>query len=97
LFYLGWIWLGSVQTRTQAAVGVWIGEQILLGFLGQFAHFSSVAFWAHVGGFGMGMLMAGLFIWIMPKARRRAAETGDFWYNQEKFNKESDDLTQLKL
>jgi hypothetical protein len=44
----------------------------------------------------MGMLMAGLFIWIVPEHRRRAAETGEVWYNQEKFNRNSADLTQLK-
>jgi membrane associated rhomboid family serine protease len=76
LFYLGWLRLGSVQARTHTAVGVWIGEQMLLGLVGQFEHFSSVAFWAHVGGFAMGMVIAGLFIWVMPENRRRVTDTG---------------------
>jgi rhomboid family protein len=96
IFYLGWFKLGSVQARTHAAVGAWIGEQILLGLLTQVEHFSSVAFWAHVGGFGMGLAMAGLFLWVVPESWRRAAETGELWYNRESRSKE-DDLTQLKL
>lgn len=97
LFYLGWIRLGSVQARTHAAIGAWIGEQILLGLLTQVAHFSSVAFWAHVGGFAMGLLMAALFIWTVPERRRRAAEAGALWHNQQKFTKDDDHLTQLRL
>lgn len=97
LFYFGWIRLGSVSATTHAAVGAWVGEQILLGLLTQVTHFSSVAFWAHIGGFAMGMAMAGLFILAVPERKRRAAERAKPWYKQDRFNKEDDHLTQLKL
>ena len=43
------------------------------------------------------MLMAGLFILAVPEARRRAAERAEPWHQKERFNKEDDHLTQLKL
>src|SRR5579863_1052529 len=49
VFYFGWIRLKTIQTHTTAAVGVWIGEQLLLGLLTQAVRFSSVGFWAHIG------------------------------------------------
>jgi membrane associated rhomboid family serine protease len=97
LFYFGWIRLGTVEATTHAAVGAWIAEQILLGLLTQFTHASSVAFWAHVGGFGAGMLIALAFVFVVPEKKRRMAERATPWYKQERFNKEDEHLTQLKL
>jgi membrane associated rhomboid family serine protease len=57
----------TLQTRTHAAVGAWIGEQLLLGLFSQLAHFSSVAFWAHVGGFAGGLPFALAFLALHPR------------------------------
>lgn len=64
--YLGRFRVKTIQTRTHAAVGAWIGEQFLLGLLSHYARFSSVAFWAHVGGFVGGSLFAAVFLAIKP-------------------------------
>jgi membrane associated rhomboid family serine protease len=65
-FYLGWIHLGTIPSHTTAAVGAWIGEQAILGFLFQTLHVSSIAFFAHVGGFAVGMIVAECFKAIVP-------------------------------
>jgi membrane associated rhomboid family serine protease len=96
-FYFGWFELGTVPATTKAAVGAWIGEQMLLGVLTQFTHFSSVAFWAHVGGFATGVVIGGLFVLVVPAKRRRLAERTKPWYEQDRFNRDEETLTQLKL
>jgi membrane associated rhomboid family serine protease len=58
LIYFGWIRLKKIETHTHAAVGAWIGEQAILGLLTQAVDFSTVAFWAHVGGFLVGFAAA---------------------------------------
>jgi len=64
--YLGWYHVKTIQTRTHAAVGAWIGEQFLLGLLSHYVRFSSVAFWAHVGGFVGGLIFVVVFLAIKP-------------------------------
>ena len=58
--YLGYWKVKTIETTTRSAVGAWIGEQFLFGLLTSVSSFSSEAFWAHIGGFGMGVA-AGLF------------------------------------
>jgi membrane associated rhomboid family serine protease len=57
IYFLRWN-LKTVETRTPAAVGAWILEQALLGIISQAFHSSGVAYWAHVGGFATGVLLA---------------------------------------
>ncbi|MBN9658694.1 MAG: rhomboid family intramembrane serine protease [Acidobacteria bacterium] len=56
--YFGWWRLKRIRSNTLAAVGAWLVEQILLGLLSQAGLFATVAFWAHVGGFVLGVLSA---------------------------------------
>ena len=94
--YFGWFRITTIETHATAAVCTWLGEQALLGLLTQAIRLSSVAFWAHVGGFVVG-IAAGLvfkkFITLdsegMPIARP--------WFIPTQVYKERDDLTQLKL
>lgn len=68
ILYLGWIRLKKIESNAKVAVGAWMGEQVLLGLLTMLRPFSTVAFWAHVGGFASGVAIAWLFC-------RRVAET----------------------
>jgi membrane associated rhomboid family serine protease len=52
--YLGYWKVKTFDTTTRGAVGAWIGEQTILGLLTRLSLFTSVAFWAHVGGFLVG-------------------------------------------
>jgi membrane associated rhomboid family serine protease len=54
-FYLGWFKVGSTHTRTQGAIGSWFAEQLVLGLIAKGA---GIAFWAHVGGFATGLIIA---------------------------------------
>jgi membrane associated rhomboid family serine protease len=56
--YLGWWRIKSFDALTRSAVGVWIGEQFLLGLITTATQSVSIAFWAHVGGFVSGLLVA---------------------------------------
>lgn len=87
----------TVPARTHGAVGAWFGEQVLLGILTQAMHFSSVAFWAHVGGFGVGVILAVLFTVMVPAKARRQRDATDSWYMQDTYNQDQDEVTQLKL
>ena len=66
-FYLGWLRVGSISTFTHAAVGTWIGEQILLGIISQTTHSFGIAFWAHVGGFVVGLAAGLACILVVPE------------------------------
>jgi membrane associated rhomboid family serine protease len=70
-FYLGWWKVWSTSTVTHVAVGVWIGEQLVLGLITQAAHASGIAFWAHVGGFTTGLAVAAVYSVIVPRERRQ--------------------------
>jgi membrane associated rhomboid family serine protease len=56
--YLGWWHVKSFPAQTRGAVGAWIGEQFVLGLLNSMWQVSGIAFWAHVGGFLSGLLIA---------------------------------------
>jgi membrane associated rhomboid family serine protease len=72
VFFLGWWLRKTFRVQTRAAVGTWIGEQFLLGLLSRgLGAVGGVAFWAHVGGFGTGMLCAAL---VLPKATAEERE-----------------------
>jgi membrane associated rhomboid family serine protease len=66
VLYFGWWIRKSFRATTRAAVGAWIGEQFVLGFI--FKALGSagggIAFWAHVGGFATGLLCAAM---LLPK------------------------------
>ena len=94
--YFGWIRIKTIETHTTAAVGAWIAEQALLGLLSQAIRFSSVGFWAHVGGFATGIAAGFCFKkfmqlddYNMPLVRP--------WFIPEQREKESNAITQLKL
>ncbi len=81
--YVGRWRVNTYQVRTHAAVGVWIGEQFLLGLLSQFVPIFPVAFWAHVGGFALGLGVAAVHRVLVPapaepKRRGRKRLDGDF-------------------
>jgi len=59
-FYLGWWRVKSLNAQTRGAVGVWIGEQFVLGLITSTFVSAGVAFWAHVGGFACGLLIAAM-------------------------------------
>jgi membrane associated rhomboid family serine protease len=70
-FYLGWWKVWSTSTFTHVAVGVWIGEQFVLGLITQATHVSGIAFWAHVGGFATGLAVATAYLLLVPAAERQ--------------------------
>ncbi len=95
--YFGWAHLKTIPARTHAAVGAWVGEQTLLGIVTQAVGVSSVAFWAHVGGFATGLVAALLFILAVPAKQRCMAERASPWYKQPAFNRDVEHITRLKL
>jgi membrane associated rhomboid family serine protease len=97
IIYIGWVRIKTIKSRTHAAVGAWVGEQALLGLLTQASHASSVAFWAHVGGFATGVAAALLFMLAVPARQRRLAESSKPWYMQDSINREDEQITRLKL
>jgi membrane associated rhomboid family serine protease len=58
--YLGWWRVKCFNALTRGAVGVWIGEQFLLGLITSATQSVGIAFWAHVGGFAAGFLIAAI-------------------------------------
>jgi len=95
--YLRWSRVKSIPTHTHTAVGAWIAEQSLLGLLTKVTHVSSIAFWAHVGGFSVGVLAGLIFVLVVPAKVRRARLRAKPWFMQERFNQEDSHFTQLKL
>lgn len=66
ILYFGWWLRKTFQSQTRGAVGVWIGEQLLLGMItASFGRVGGVAFWVHIGGFVCGVLCGAL---VLPKA-----------------------------
>ena len=72
LLYVGWWRLKTFNAMTRGAVGAWIGEQFVLGLITSFTHSAGIAFWAHVGGFLSGFLIAAI-IASQAKAEERDA------------------------
>lgn len=96
--YLGWWHVKTIPTRTLGAVGAWIAEQVVLGLITQATHSTSIAFWAHVGGFLAGLLIALVFLRVIPKKVLLSRRREKYWYMQDRFNREEDEtITQLKL
>lgn len=60
VLYFGWWIRKSFKAQTRGAIGIWIGEQFVLGLITSSLHSSGIAFWAHVGGFLTGLILAGL-------------------------------------
>ena len=50
----------SFNAMTRGAVGVWILEQFVLGLITSATRSVGIAFWAHVGGFIAGFVIAAL-------------------------------------
>lgn len=74
VFYFFWWEIKTLQVTTVGAVGVWFGEQLLLGLLLRFTgldEYIPIAFWAHVGGAVAGLL-AGLALVNLGYVRRYA-------------------------
>lgn len=95
VLYLGWLRVKTWQSHTTAAVGVWIGEQTLLGLLSQAVHFSSTAFWGHVGGFAVGVIAALCYKKLIPL--EAGVPVSRPWFIPAEVVRERDDITQLKL
>jgi rhomboid family protein len=92
-----WSTLKTIHTHTHAAIGAWIAEQTLLGFITQALHASSVAFWAHVGGFVVGLAAGGVAVLVIPRKKLRALDRAKPWFQQDRFNRDRDDFIQLRL
>ena len=58
--YLGWWRVKTFNAMTRGAVGTWIGEQFVLGLITSITRSVGIAFWAHVGGFISGLILAAL-------------------------------------
>ena len=78
-FYFGWWRVATIPARTQGAVGAWVGEQFVLGLLTQATGATSIAFWAHVGGFAAGAVAGMLFKLALPQ-KMDAMRSSEPWY-----------------
>lgn len=96
IFYFRYIELKTIHTFTSVAVGVWIAEQALLGLLSLKFHVFSVAFWAHVGGFAVGILAGGTALLVMSKQKRFTLGRARRRSLQLRVNRETSDDLQLK-
>jgi membrane associated rhomboid family serine protease len=62
IFYVRYIRLGRLETLAWAAVLAWFGEQTLLALITMAFHTAGgVAYWAHFGGFLVGVVIGFLF------------------------------------
>jgi membrane associated rhomboid family serine protease len=68
--YLGWWRVKTIESNARVAIGVWIGEQFLLGLITSVHAVSGIAFWAHVGGFAAGGSIGALYCARVPTGRR---------------------------
>ncbi len=94
--YFGYWRLKTFDTTTRGAVGAWFGEQTLLGLLTRLSAFTSVAFWAHIGGFLVGAASGLVFNACIPKEERPRVLLLAVLENDD--NKEQpSELTTLKL
>jgi membrane associated rhomboid family serine protease len=64
----------TIRTDTRGAISAWVAEQALLGLLTQSVHFSSTAFWAHIGGFLNGVGTTLVVLSILPGIRTRGEQ-----------------------
>jgi membrane associated rhomboid family serine protease len=103
VLYIGWWRLKSFHAQTRGAVGVWIGEQFLLGLITSTLHSAGIAFWAHVGGFACGFLLAALVAMEATREEKEAILHPTPYTEGEKEEifadrvEQPSDLTSLKL
>jgi membrane associated rhomboid family serine protease len=73
LFFLPWF----IEVRAFLFIGIWFVSQLLPGLvqLGAYGDFGGVAWWAHIGGFVVGILLVRLFA-PRPRVQR-------LWYPDE--------------
>jgi len=64
----------TIPTNTHGAIGAWVAEQTILGLLTQTVHFSSTAFWAHIGGFVTGGATTLALLLIFPGLKTRGEQ-----------------------
>ena len=93
--YFGWWKVAKIDSTTRSAVGAWIGEQLLLALLTRLAPFSSVAFWAHIGGFATGAMAGVLYHYRVPEINRPSIPVIEL--EGEDTKEQPSDLTTLKL
>jgi membrane associated rhomboid family serine protease len=97
VFYFRFWTLKTIHTYTSIAVGAWIAEQALLGMLSLKFQSFSVAFWAHVGGFAVGLIAGGTAVLLMPKRKRIMLMRARHRSLKKRVNLETDDSLQLKI
>jgi len=96
VFYFRFWALKTIHTYTSVAVGAWIAEQALLGLLSLELKSFSVAFWAHVGGFAVGLSAGSIAIFLMPKRKRVLLVRAKRQSLKTRPNEEADGDLQLK-
>jgi membrane associated rhomboid family serine protease len=96
VFYFRFMTLKTIHTYTSVAVGAWIAEQALLGVLSLKFQAFSVAFWAHVGGFAVGLVAGGIVILLMPKRKKLSLRHARRRSLQMRVDRETSDNLQLK-
>lgn len=79
LVFLG-VFLTTIRISALWLLGIWFALQALRGFaeIGS-ADGGGVAWWAHVGGFVVGMIVGGILRLFTPKRRRN--RYADRWYS----------------
>jgi membrane associated rhomboid family serine protease len=101
--YFGWWRVKSFNAFTRAAVGIWIGEQFLLGLITNATHSVGIAFWAHVGGFISGFAIAAIVVLNASKEEKEAVLNPKPYTEQEQEDlfadrvEEPSELTTLSL
>jgi membrane associated rhomboid family serine protease len=93
--YFGWWRIKTIDSTTRSAVGAWIGEQFVLALITQLAPFSSVAFWAHIGGFAVGAAAGAIYHHRVPESARPAIPLVAL--EAEDTQEQPSNLTTLKL
>lgn len=96
VFYLRFVELKTIHTYTSVAVGAWIGEQALLGVLSLKFQGFSVAFWAHVGGFMVGLVAGGIALLLLTKRKKASLRLARRRSLQMRVDREKSDDLQLK-
>src|SRR5260370_2273464 len=64
----------TIPTNTHGAIGALLAEQTILVLFTQTVHFSSTAFWPHIGGFVTGGATTLALLLIFPRLRTRGAQ-----------------------
>jgi membrane associated rhomboid family serine protease len=96
VFYFRFVELKTIHTYTSVAVGAWIAEQALLGILSLKFQAFSVAFWAHVGGFVVGLVSGGTAMLLMPKEKKLSLRRARRRSLQMRVERGTSDNLQLK-